>query len=312
MPGGTWWPGARRQVVGAGPAVASRDVPLLRRRPAPLLAVAAAVLLGACSPGASDEVPAEVVPDEERIGEVRAAREALATPVPALVAEAERLVEALGSIWTGAATARGDQADELRLTPLQDATDALDEVELEGTGPDVAAASELVDALVADARELTTSVEEEVATLVDVAAFDAELEELLAQWDGRGSYSQQLTAFDEAAAAAEELAARATERTATPACTGLWERRAEAATTVATRSEELRALVQDRRGQEFDELRDEFRQDPYDLGALLGELDADAASACWEEGSAAPAALDALRGHTDELAGALDPADLRG
>lgn len=250
----------------------------------------------------------------DRVEDVRAAREALAQPVPTVTSEAGRLVEALEEVWTleGSAEERADRASSLRLEPFEEAVGDLDAVELEGDGPDVATAAEIVDAMVADGRALLEVAEEELASLTAVAPFDEQLEGLLEGWDQRGSYSQQLEAFDELAVEAEELAEDAAGRTATPACVELWPRREEAAQVVAERTRELHVLIRDRRGQEFDELRDEYGQDPYGLGGLLGTLDAEAAAECWSEESEALGAVELLRTRTDELAAALDPEDLRG
>lgn len=251
---------------------------------------------------------------DERIPEIRAAREALAEPVPAVTTEAARLVEALEEVWTreAAADERAEFAEALRLEPFRDALGDLDAVELEGEGPDVAAAAEVVDAMVADGRGLLAVAEEELASLTAVPSFDARLEEVVAQWDQRGSYSQQLEAFDQLAVDAEALAEEAAGRTGTPACVELWPRREEAALVVAERTAELRTSIRDRQGQEFDELRDTYRQDPYGLGALLGVLDAQAAAACWAGESDAPPVLDLLDERTGKLAEALDPEDLQG
>ncbi len=279
------------------------------------MAVLAVAVLGGlvgCTPPTSDggEV---VVTTDQRIPEVRAARDALAEPVPAVLGEAERLVAALEQVWTekAAAEERAARAGALQLDPFRDAVDRLGEVELDGVGPDVESARELVDAMVADGRALLEVVEQELASLTAVPPFDEDLEALLARWDQRGSYSQQLEAFAQLATDATTLAEEAAGRTATPACTALWERRALAAETVAERTEELRGLIRDRRGQEFDDLRDSYRQDPFGLGGLLGELDAEAAASCWAGQSDAPAALEQLQTRTDELEAALDPPDLR-
>lgn len=276
---------------------------------------AAVVLTGlvGCTPRASDGGQV-VVTDDDRILEVRAAREALAEPVPAVVAEAERLVDALEQVWTetGQVEGRAERAAALRLAPFGDAVETLDAVALDGDGPDVVAARDLVAAMVAAGRSLLEVAEEELASLTALPPFDAELEAVLAGWDQRGSYSQQLEAFTQLAEDATALADQAEGRTATPTCTGLWERRAQAARTVTERTEELRILIRDRRGQEFDELRDSFRQDPYDLDGLLGELDAAAAASCWAEESEAPGAAERLLTRTDELEAALDPPDLQG
>lgn len=276
-------------------------------------ALVIAVLAGGCDLPESDggEI---VVTTDDRIEEVRAARQALAEPVPAVVGGAEQLVEALERVWTEEASAseRATLAEALRMEPFDEAVGALAAVDLDGNGPDVAAAQALVDDLVDTGRALLTDVQDELASVTALPAFDRQLEELLAGWDARGSYSQQLQAFEELAADAEDLAASADERMATPSCVGVWERRTEAARTVALRTLELRDLIRDRRGQEFDDLRDTFRQDPYGLGELLGVLDARAAADCWADASTAPGAVTQLRTHLEDLTTALDPPDLQG
>lgn len=276
-----------------------------------LLAVLAA-LVGACAPPTSSggEV---VLSTDERVTEVRAAREVLGEPVATVRGEADRLVEAVADLWVseGTSAQRATRAEELRLAPFRGAVAALASAELDGQGPDVVAARGVVAALGDDGEALLAAAEAELEALSAVAPYDEELEALLAGWDARGSYSQQLASFDELAVAARELATTARDRTATPACTGLWERRAAAALTVAERSEELRALIRDRRGQEFDELRDDYRQDPYGLGGLLGEADAAAAADCWRDASALPGTLASIEDGAQELADVLDPADLR-
>lgn len=269
--------------------------------------------MAGCTPPASDggEV---VLTTDDRVQEVLAARQALAEPVPAVTAEATRLVEALEEVWTleAASDTRAERAEALRLQPFRDALGDLAEVELEGDGPDVEAATEVVAAMVADGRALLAVATDELASLTAVAPFDERLEGLLEGWDRRGSHSQQLEAFEELAVEAEELAEDAAGRTGALACVELWPRREQAARVVAERSRELRALVRDRRGQEFDELRDSYGQDPYGYGELPGVLDAQAAAECWADASRAPASVELLRERTDELAEALDPADLRG
>lgn len=283
------------------------------RRPHLVGALVVAALATGCDLPQSDggEI---VVTTDDRIEEVRAARAALAEPVPDVVGGAEQLVEALERVWTEEATSseRAALAEALRVEPFDEALGTLAAVDLDGTGPDVAAAEALVDDLVDTGRTLLTEVEDELASVTALPAFDQQLEELLAGWDARGSYSQQLAAFEQLAADAEALAASADERMATPSCVGVWERRNEAASVVAARTLELRDLIRDRRGQEFDDLRDTFRQDPYGLGALLGVLDARAAADCWADASAAPSGVAELQAHVEDLAAALDPPDLQG
>lgn len=271
------------------------------------------MLAAGCTPPASNGGQTTVTSDE-RIDEVRAARASLAEPVPALIGEASRLVAALEEVWTreAAADVRAELAGALRLEPFREAADDLEAVELEGEGPDVEAATAIVEAMVADAHTLLEVADDELASLQDVEPFDQELDEVVSGWNQRGSYSQQLEAFDELAVQAEALADDAAERTATPACVELWPRREQAAEVVAERTRELHGLIRDRRGQEFDELRDEYGQDPYGLDDLLGVTDAQAAAACWGEESEAHGMVESLQERVDELAQALDPDDLRG
>ena len=291
-----------------------RRPPARPRAASPLVvAVLVAVLVAGCDLPSSDGGTI-VVTTDDRVEEVRAARDALAAPVPLLIGEAERLVGALERVWTEEAPSedRAALAAALRVAPFADALDDLDAVTLAGDGRDVVAATALLDDLVGDARALLAVVEEELASVEAPPPFDAELEDLLAGWDARGSYSQQLAALEELAVTAEELAAVADQRSAVPACVSLWPRRSEAATVVAARTRELRSLVRDRRGQEFDELRDAYRQDPYGTGELLGVLDARAARGCWAAASEAPVLLTALDEHVAALEEALDPPDLQG
>jgi hypothetical protein len=280
--------------------------------PAASVLVVALLLQGCALP--SSDGGTIVVTTDERVQEVRDARAGLAAPVPAVVGEAERLVAALERVWTEEAPAaeRAALAEALRTAPVEDAVAVLDAVELAGTGRDVVAAREVVTALVADTGALLGAVREELASLTSLPPHDEQLAALLEGWDARGSYSEQLAALDELAEAAEALATAAAGRTATPACVGVWDRRADAADVVAERTRELRALVRDRRGQEFDDRRDAYGADPYGVGADLGVLDARAAAACWEDASAAPGLLARLRAHVEDLEDVLDPPDLQG
>ena len=281
-------------------------------RLAPVLAATIlAVVLAACSPPTSDGGEIVQEPDA-RIDEVLAARAALAEPVPTLTAEAERLVAALEQLWVEPVPSnrRAAVVASLRVAPFDDAIAGLAAVELEGDGPDVRNVRAAVAAVLDDGEALGAAVAAEQDELVELVAFDEQLRSLFEPWDAPGQYSAQLAAFEQLTVDARALADEAAKRTSTPACTEVWDRRVAAATTVAERTDELRTLIRDRRGQEFDELRDEYRQDPFGLGALLGELDAAAAAACWTEDSRVTSLLAALLASRDELAAALDPDDL--
>lgn len=249
---------------------------------------------------------------DPRIPEVLAAREALAEPVPALVAAARALVDGHGDVLTldDTSARRAEVAAAVSRAPLESVLDTLRAIELEGEGPDVATVSALVVDLVAAGDELDAAVAAELGELVELGAFDAELTTVADRFDEPGSRSAQVALFEELAAQAIALGERAAAATSTLPCADAWARRMDAATTVAFRAEEARGHVASRRGLAFDELRDEHRADPFGLGADLGALDA-AAAACWPTDSGAPAALGRIDELVAELALALDPADLR-
>ncbi len=294
----------------AGSAVAVRRVP--EGRVLLALTLALATVLTGCVTRTSDGGEVIVSP-EDRAFEVRSARVALTEPVPALVAEIARVVEAAERVWTapGDSTQRARLAVAFDLEPLRAAALGIAEVEVVGAGPDVLAVRDVLARMVERAEDLGAQVELEMAELAAVAETDVVLSGLVEAWDEPGSYSRQVTLFQETADAAAALATELSTRTAVVPCTELWGRRSQAATLLEQRTLELRDLIRNRDGELFDETRSTYREDPYGLAMRPGEADAAAADACWSDASDVAAAEPEMAALVAELSGALDPAELR-
>ncbi|MDX1620377.1 MAG: hypothetical protein R3320_05265 [Nitriliruptorales bacterium] len=281
------------------------------------LLVSTVVLLAGCSgDGSVSEDPTEPSRDA-RIALIRAARNAVEEPVAALGRTAASLRTAVDEL-----RADPPRPPDERLAATssirQEHIPALDEalqqatgIELTGESADVAAAREAYERLLDAVGSLRRSAVGDLDRVDRAARIDEELDELTRGWDEPGSRRQQLEAFDALATEAEELAAEIAAEEPVAACMETFERRAEAASTVAERTRELRDLIARYRGNEFDQLRSEYRQDPYGVGAALTELDAED-HPCWladapfaEAGRSFDDALQALED-------ALNPADLRG
>lgn len=254
-----------------------------------------------------------VVDDGARVEQVLRARSALADPVPVVVARSAALRDDVEEVWAadGDSARRAARVDTVDATALLEAADRLDRVELLGDGPDVVAARAAVADVVAAARTAAAAAGPELADLPELVAPDEQLLALVAVWDESGSYSQQVARFGQLEQEARDLAASLDRDAAVP-CTGVWRRRAEAATLVADRTAELLAAVERRDGEGFDRARDSWADDPLGTGgASLGALDAAAARACWEDDSTVAAAHRRLLDAVAALEVALDPEDLR-
>ena len=282
----------------------------------------AAVLLAACGPAAGPvdgDDPTEPVASagddrDERIAEVLAARALLAESVPAVVEAADGYVEGLRGVRNtevASSERRAAAAAALPTTALDGAEAALEGVDLEGDGPDVAAATAAVDAMLATVGEVRDLVAAEVDELRALADFDAELADLVDVWDAPGSRTPRRAQLDEAATEATALAEQARSAEPTVSCLDVWTHRAEAADVVAERSAQLRDLVAGSTGEEYDQARDEWRDDPTGLGTPPAELDASGMD-CWDEGSPAPGAVTRLRELAADVQAALSPEDLEG
>jgi hypothetical protein len=278
------------------------------------IALVAAVLAGCATPEAEQPgVAVSVDVDREtRIAEVARARAAVGAPVGALVAAARAVVADLRSARLDPALDGPGRAAAVGALPdrgLVTARDELAALELEGDGPDVAAARAAVADLVAAGEDVVRAVAAEVAEVPALVEHDAALAEVVTVWDEPGSRAARVTDLGAAAASAEALRATAATATPTVPCLGVWERRVTAAMTVRDRSQELAGLVGGSTGVAYDEARDAWRDDPTGLGGPADALDV-AAGSCWDEGSLAALSAAALDGLLAALEATLDPDDL--
>lgn len=290
----------------------------LRRRPLAVLLVAGALVApAACSsPEPAPDAAARTVDADERIATIMSLRSDVGPAAAQLGSAAVTLVEQTGGLATDGPLApeeRREVAAAIRagaLTLLRDAVDAV-EPELAGdaTGPD----AERVRTALADAARagggLVGAAERELVVVERAADAEDDLAVMVEAWTAAGSRNEQLELLAEVANGADDLAAELDAFEDVPGCARRLERRAAAARTVAAGSRELRALVEQRRGEEFDARREELLQDPYGTGAPLVEADHADADCWWSEGPVARQG-EAVAAALAELEAALNPADL--
>lgn len=281
------------------------DLPSPFRRAVPL--VLALSLLVGCS---GEEVDTADV----RITEIRDARAAVSEPAGELAQAAAEVFEAVEALRVDPPmqpSERLDHAVEVRrsrLPALDAALAAAADAEVTGDTDDIVAARSAWEQLRAEARDLRAAALEELGIIDAAANIELELIEITEGWDEPGSRSQQITRFGELEQRAEALAARIDDAEVGD-CLTTFERRRDAAATVAERTDELRGLIERYQGNEFDELRSEYRQDPFGLEAPLVALDREEAD-CWREVSPLVAAWDRFQARLRELEEALNPPDL--
>ncbi len=177
---------------------------VLRRTPWTAPAVAAVVLLAACSgPSSAPEVDSDAA---ERRTAVTETRELVVEPAQDLGTAAATVASLVDDVVErpGAQTVA---ALREAVTDLEDAREEVEQLALEPTTPDVRAADAALDDAMAGARTMA-----EAATVVATAAdqastADQALDELVATWDEPGSRSELLARLDETALAADALAA---------------------------------------------------------------------------------------------------------
>lgn len=251
---------------------------------------------------------------DDRIAEIRDARAAVSEPAGELARAVTDVLDAVETLRADPhlqPSRRLDETVEVRrslLPELDAALAAAADAEVTGATDDVVAARAAWEQLQADAREVRAAALEELAALDAAANTDLQLVEITEGWDEPGSRSQQIAHFGELLERAEQLSARLDDEDVGE-CLTTFERRRDAATTVVERTEELRQLVEGYRGTEFDELRSEYRQDPFGVGAPLTELDAGEAD-CWREVSPLVAAGERFQESLQELEQTLNPPDL--
>lgn len=230
-------------------------------------------------------------PDEAEA--IREAREILGNAISELGAAVVATEEAVTAVRLGDPPALSDRlaaVEDTRTGTLAALDDALETTTLDL--PDEPQA-------VSDAQRAWEDARDAARDLLDTANLDldhtrglvgtdAAIAEIVASWETPGSYSQQLERFTSLRDRARALSSDLQEEEPRPDCSGATARRRQAADWVATSTDELRTLIEDRRGEEFDARRQELTADPYgfeevagDPRALLGELDGRDRE-CWE------------------------------
>ena len=279
--------------------------------------VALAVLAGGCSSGSEPATLNEspTISRDARIAMIRAARSTIEQPAADLAAAVEAVELAVEEVREDPPRRPDDRREAVQairegtLPPLRAAIDAAEEVELVGDSDDIEAARAAWQELIDTASEVEPAADTDLEAIERTAALDEQLAELTRRWDEPGSRRQQLERFAELAEEAEALSAEIAEAEPVAPCMTTFDRREEAARTVAERTLELRDLIQRYRGTEFDELRDEYRQDPYGFGAPITEGAADDLP-CWREEGPVPTAAEEVSAALDRLQSALNPPDL--
>jgi hypothetical protein len=276
-------------------------------------AVVIAGMMTACVPSTSDGGQV-ITTTDDRIFQIRTARVALAEPVPVVVAEVDRLVAAIETVWiTGDDThARANLAATLDPAPLRIALASLVAAGPVGDGPDMIAARSVIGEIAAHIDQVAVAARGELDEFEALRVFDDQLAQVLVGWGAPGSRRTQLEAFAQLAEQATALSVDLAAQTETVGCTQVYARRSGVAELLAERTRSLRALVEARQGADFDELRREFSEDPFGFGTSLGEADRTAAARCWRQQSPVATAPGELARLVDELAATLDPAELQG
>lgn len=207
-------------------------------------------------------------PSASRIEAIRQAREAVAAPAVALGTSALTLVERVERLETVEAddlevalASAGEAADDLR----DAATDA-SAVEFDRTTADTADAAAALQTAAARGEEAAAGGRTLVAVIAQAAEIDERLAELVAGWEKRGSRRELTDHFADLAEEADRLADEIEGQAADQACSAVLELRTRAARSVAAGARELRELVAEYRGNEYDVRQPELLADPYGEG----------------------------------------------
>lgn len=270
-----------------------------------------ALLAGAC---ASDGAPTG-----DRADAIRTARVELGGAIAELGAAVVGTEEAVTRVRLGDPPAPDERREAVAavrdgaLAELEDALAATDGAEADSTDPAVeaafaswwearGAAADLLDAAAADLGHTEL-----------LAGIDATLAEIVQGWEVPGSYSQQVERFTDLRNRARGQVADLEGLEPRPSCSDGVANRREAAVWVADATEELRALVEARRGEEFDARREELTADVYGLDEVSGDpatvlarLDAGDRD-CWRPHGATSSAADRFETAVSEVEQALNP-----
>lgn len=247
------------------------------------MAVGVALLLSGCVP----PVPEPVVTPTLAPGDaaVLAAREALGEPVVSVAAQVvgmwDRVHEVRHEVPRG--VPQGAAVDDLRgdldalqaqAEALRDTAAGLDRADADDRVADATAAATALADLAVDVVEAART---DLDALDPLVAVDAEMDQVVASWDERGSRSQREAAFAELVGVADELLRRV-RRLDVPSCTVLRTDRIRWAERIAVRTSELHVAVSGREGTRFDELRERYAQAPYGEDRRIADAES---AACW-------------------------------
>lgn len=256
---------------------------------------------------------------DSRASAIRAARGVLGSAIADLGSAVVTLEGAVTRVRLGdppTPTERRDAVAEIRAEELEGLRRALastEDDEPSSDSPEVRAAvsawrearraaSALLEAAVADLdhTERLTEIDDALAGIVE-------------GWAAPGSYSQQLERFTELHERARTLSDDLAGPEARPRCSRSLQRRQRAARWTTQSTEELRGLIERRRGEEFDTRRQEltatvygFDDVPADPMTVLARLDARERD-CWQGNGATPAAADRFETAVEEVEDALNP-----
>lgn len=270
--------------------------------------VCVALVVVACSP--------DTAPGESRIEEIRAARTVLGPAIGELGGAVLTLEEQVTRVRLGDPPTPGERlsaVEGIRQEVLADLEGALDDtaqVELEGDDPAVEDARTKWQEARTAAEELLQAAPADLDHTRRLAEVDAALAGIVSGWEVPGSYSEQVERFTNLRNRARSEAAGLEAVEPRPPCSTAIERRREAARWTAGATEELRALVEARRGEEFDARRQELHAQVYGQGGdpatALARGDA-ADRECWRDEGATPQAADRFEGAVDGIERALNP-----
>jgi hypothetical protein len=226
--------------------------------------IAAAV---ACS-GPSD-APGQTS-SSDRIEAIRQARVAVEEPAVALGTSSLTLVERVERLATVGAddleTALESAAEAA--ADLRDAATDASEVEFDRSTADTAEAAAALQTAAVSGEEASVAGDTLVGVLARAAEVDERLAELVAGWEEHGSRRELMDHFAGLAEDADQLADEVEEQAADQACSAVLELRVRAARSVAAGTRELRELVAEYRGNEYDVRQPELLADPYGEGGM--------------------------------------------
>lgn len=273
--------------------------------------ICVALLVAGCAPQDGSE------PDADAQA-IREAREVLGNAISQLGAAVVTTEETVTSLRLGDPAepdARRAAVEDARTSTLQALDDALSTtaLNLPDEPVEVRDAQEGWEAARTAAKDLRDAAEADLDHITRLADIDAELAEIVTSWDTPGSYSQQVERFTSMRNRARSMASELQDEEPRPGCSGATDRRRQAAEWVASATDELRTLIESRRGEEFDARRQELEAQPYGFEGvggtptgLLGQSD-ERDEDCWRAEGATPTATKAFEDAIERIEQALNP-----